>query len=114
MRWIMIFIFEQITSPLEISNDILINYIVMLIIGAIAYKVAFFIVGETDFRGDLGSFLHWITRIFVFVVIWVLLSTIINIIKFIINVPIQIWVAIVLLWILYKLVIISKKNPNSF
>lgn len=47
------FLFELITSPVSLFENHIYDYIVMAIIGYIAYKVAFGAVGDLGLRGFL-------------------------------------------------------------
>ena len=44
-------IFDLLTSPLNVSDNYLIDYIIMAMIGFVAFKMAFKIVGDTGIRG---------------------------------------------------------------
>lgn len=113
MKEIMSTIFEFSTTTLQISSDPVINYIVMLIIGLLAYKIAFAKVGEIGVKGELGSFLHWIIRIVVFITIWAFVVTVISTIKFIVSIPIWVWISLFLLIILSLLITVARTNPKS-
>ncbi len=112
MREIMSIIFEISTSPLEISNNPIIDYLIMGIIGIIAYKVAFILVVEIEIFGAIGSILHWTIRIFIFITCWFILSLIIVGIKFILSIPLWCWIVFGLCLILL-IIIHPKKHPNS-
>ncbi|MFA7051010.1 MAG: hypothetical protein WC189_02840, partial [Bacilli bacterium] len=77
--------FDLITSQLSLFENPLHNYLAMAIIGLVAFAIAWNAVGEIGARGEAGSILHWIIRIFAFVVIWLVLSILIIIISFILN-----------------------------
>ncbi len=61
------FMFEIITSSLSLFENLIYNYVAMTIIGYIAYKITFSVIGELGFRGEIGSISQWIIRIFVFI-----------------------------------------------
>lgn len=63
-------LFELLISPLSISDNYVVNSIVIALIGFLAYKIAFKIVGDIGVRGGLGSLLHWIIRLLLFVLLW--------------------------------------------
>lgn len=107
------FIFDLITSPLSLFENSFYNYIAMAIIGVIAFKIAFYIFGEIGLRGEAGSIVHWIIRLFAFAFIWLLCCIIINVIKFILNNWIIILISAILLVIIYVLYKYSKKHPQS-
>lgn len=75
MREIFSFIFDRLTDPLSLPIAPLWEYLILLVIGAVAYAVAFSIVGDMYSSGSirggcLGSVFHWIIRLLLFVIIW--------------------------------------------
>ena len=64
------FIFDLVTNPLSLPINPLYEWIIMFIIGGIAFVIAYSIVGKLELRGNEGSVAHWIIRIGVFVVLW--------------------------------------------
>lgn len=78
-------IFELLTSPLTISNNYFANSIIIGLIGVIAFKVAFKIVGDIGLFGEVGSILHWIIRFVTFFLLWFACWIVIEITKFIIS-----------------------------
>ncbi len=107
------FLFDLFTSPLSLFENPIYNYIAMAIIGYIAFKIAFSIVGELGLRGEAGSIVHWIIRFFVFAFIWFICCVAIALITFIINNWIIITISAILLLIVYVLKIYANKNPES-
>lgn len=107
------FIFDLITSPLSLFENSIHNYIAMVVIGAIAFAIAFRAVGELGLRGEAGSIAHWIIRLFVFVFIWLLCCVAIKIITFIINNWLVIIISIVLLLIVYLMKKYADSHPDS-
>jgi len=76
-------IFNLLISPLTISNNYLFNYLVTSLIGFIAFKIAFKVVGDIGFRGEMGSIMHWIIRFIVFLALWFICCCAFFLIKFI-------------------------------
>lgn len=107
------FLFDLITSPLSLFENPFYNYIAMAIIGFIAFIIAFGIVGDLGLRGEAGSIVHWIIRLFVFVFIWLVCCVAIELITFIINNWIIITINAILLMVLYVLKIYANKNSKS-
>ena len=75
MRELFSFIFDKLTDPLGLPIAVWKEWLIQLVIGAIAYRVAFSIVGDMYDAGDIstgigGSFLHWLIRLIVFVAMW--------------------------------------------
>lgn len=69
------FIFDLATEPLGLPIEWYYEWIILLIIGEIAYQVAYDKVGVLYHSGSIsgksaGSFFHWIIRTVVFVAIW--------------------------------------------
>ena len=107
------FLFDLITSPLSLFENPIHNYIAMAIMGFLAFKIAFAIVGELGISGEAGSIVHWIIRFFVFVFIWVICCVGITLITFIINNWIIITISAIFLLVIYVLKIYANKNPES-
>lgn len=77
--------FELLTSPLTISDNYFVNYIIIGLIGIIAFKVAFKIVGDIGLFGEVGATLHWIIRFVTFFLLWFVSFIVTEITKFIIS-----------------------------
>lgn len=77
------------------------NYLIAAIVGAIAFSIAWNLVGKLYDNGDIhgsgcGSFIHWTIRILVTVFLFLLISLTIATIRFVLSIPGWVW-AIVLL-----------------
>lgn len=107
------FLFDLITSPLSLFSNPLYNYIAIAIIGLIAFKTAFTLVGELGLRGEAGSIAHWIIRLVVFIMIWFLCCVILAIITYIINNWILILICALILLIVYMLKNYANNHPDS-
>ena len=88
MREVFSFIFDRLTDPLSLPIHPLWEYLILLVIGGIAYAVAYSIVGNMYSSGDisggcLGSIFHWIIRFFVFLIIWAVTYAVIALIQWI-------------------------------
>ena len=82
------FIFELVTDPLGLPIEWYYEVLVLALIGALAFRVAFDKVGDL-YRGTIsgkeaGSFFHWLIRTIVFVAIWAVTYGAIKIVKFVI------------------------------
>ncbi len=69
------FMFERLTDPLGLPINTLYEYIILTVIGAVAYGLAYRKVGDMYHSGIIGgrtegSFFHWLIRAFLFVVLW--------------------------------------------
>lgn len=105
-------IFDLITSPFSLFDNPLYNCVAMFIVGVIAFKIAFKVVGDLDFRGTIGSIAHWTIRFVVFAVVWFVFLILINIINFIKKNYILIIISIFLLSILYIFKKYAASHPN--
>lgn len=71
------FLFERATDPLGLPINALYEYIILAVIGAVAYGIAYSKVGDM-YNGGLisgrteGSFFHWLIRLILFVGLWLL------------------------------------------
>lgn len=71
------FLFERVTDPLGLPINALYEYIILAVIGAIAYGIAYSKVGDMYHGGLIsgrteGSFFHWLIRFILFVGLWLL------------------------------------------
>lgn len=69
------FMFERLTDPLGLPINAFYEYIILAVIGAVAYGIAYRKVGDMYHGGLIsgrteGSFFHWVIRAFLFVVLW--------------------------------------------
>ena len=75
LKEIFSFIFDKFTDPLTLPIEPLYEWIILGVIGLIAYAGSFRIVGDMYDSGSisgsfLGSLFHWIIRLLIFVPIW--------------------------------------------
>lgn len=80
------FIFDLLTDPLGLPIEWYWEYIILLIIGAVAYAVAYRCVGDMYSGGMIdgstsGSFFHWLIRLILFVILWAVTYGIIAAVK---------------------------------
>ncbi len=80
------FIFDLLTDPLVLPIEWYWEYIVLLVIGAVAYAVAYRCVGDMYSGGMIdgstsGSFFHWLIRLILFVILWAVTYGIIAVVK---------------------------------
>ena len=88
MREIFSFIFDRFTDPLSLPIHPLWEYLILLIIGGIAYAMAYSIVGDMYSSGAIrggcvGSVFHWIIRFFLFLIIWAVTYAVIAFVQWI-------------------------------
>ena len=82
------FLFNRLTDPLGLPIEAWKEWLILLVIGAVAYRIAFSAVGDMYNSGDIstrtgGSFFHWLIRAVVFVVIWAATYGVIVAVKFV-------------------------------
>lgn len=71
------FLFERATDPLGLPINAFYEYIILAVIGAVAYGIAYSKVGDM-YHGSLisgrteGSFFHWLIRLILYVGLWLL------------------------------------------
>ena len=71
------FLFVRATDPLGLPINAFYEYIILAVIGAVAYGIAYSKVGDM-YHGSLisgrteGSFFHWLIRLILFVGLWLL------------------------------------------
>jgi len=68
-------IFDFLTDPLSLPFDPIIEHLILLLIGWIAYQYAYEKVGvlyakKIIVSRNTGSFLHWLIRLFTFAICW--------------------------------------------
>ena len=93
------FIFDLATEPLGLPIEWYYEWIILLVIGEIAYHVAYDKVGALYHSGSIsgraaGSFVHWIIRTVVFVAVWAVTYGVIWIGKFVMAHKIQVTIGI--------------------
>ena len=93
------FIFDLITEPLGLPIEWYYEWIILLVIGEMAYRVAYNKVGVLYQSGSISgksacSFFHWIIRTVVFVAIWAVTYGVIWIGKFVMAHKIQVAIGI--------------------
>lgn len=81
------FMFERLTDPLGLPISAIWEYIILIAIGEIAYLCALKLVGNLYNSGEIhssgvGSLVHWIIRLFLFVVMWTVIYLLIKLVKF--------------------------------
>lgn len=114
--------FEYLTDSYSLLENPIDNYIIMAVVGFVAYLIAYNIVGwfysadMIDGRGA-GHILHWIIRFIVFVAIYYVVATVLRIYKWIAGVPMYVWwiviasvIGLVVGVVIVKLVLHRKKR----
>ncbi len=64
------FLYNFLTMPIGLPINPLYSWLIMAVIGVMAFWIAYGAVGKLGLRGDAGSVAHWIIRFVVFVLLW--------------------------------------------
>ncbi len=73
------FLFDILTDPLGLPIHFLWEYLILAIIGAIAFKIAW----DVSPGGFGGSAIHWIVRLIAFIILWAMVYGVIALVKWI-------------------------------
>lgn len=95
MRVILKPLFDVLTGEVMVHDNIVYNYVILLLVGEFAFQIAFRIVGDLYRSGDIsgsmiGSLLHWTFRLGAYVCVAYLLKATIWLYNWIKSIPI--WV----------------------
>lgn len=115
MREIFSAIFDILIDPLGLPISALWEFVILIIIGEIAYKIALSMVGDMYRSGGIsssfvGSVFHWIIRLVVFIIVWAVTYAVICIVKFITVHWLKIFCVLVGLLLIVVLSVIAHKN----
>ncbi len=75
-------LFDFMTMPFDLPVNPIISWVVMALIGIIAFRLAYKIAGESASSSAGRSIVHWIARIVVFVILWALVCGAIYVYRF--------------------------------
>lgn len=92
-------IFEMLTGEVAVHDNIIYNYLILLIVGEIAFQFAWGFVGDLYDIGIIsgrstGSILHWLIRLIVYMAIAYIIRFFIWLVAFIATIPLWVWIAI--------------------
>ncbi len=73
------FLFDILTDPLGLPIDAIWEYLILAVIGAIAFVIAW----NISPGGDFGSLIHWVVRLIAFVILWAIVYGIIALVQWI-------------------------------
>lgn len=96
MRIILKPLFDILTGDVAVMDNVIYNYLIMLVVGEIAFRVAWSFVGDLYRMGAIdgkasGSIIHWIIRLIAYVVCAYIIRGGIWIYEFMVAVPHWIW-----------------------
>ena len=116
-------LFDFLTEPLGLPIEWYYEYVILAVVGFIAYIIAFRCVGSMYSEGFIGSrcagsFFHWLIRLIFFVIIWAVTYGVIAFVKWLCTnwiLFLSVLGGIVLLAavITMTISIIKKKNTSS-
>lgn len=107
------FLFDLLTDPLGLPIDALYEYVILLVLNFIAYKIAW----DASPGGRWGSEIHWSVRIIVFVVLWAITYGVIAAVKWLFEnwlLIISILGFIVLVTVATALIVKRLKRKTSY
>ena len=111
------FIFEYLTEPLGLPIEWWQEYMIMFVVGEIAFRFAFAKVGDLYDFGYIhtrmaGKVLHWSIRLITYVVVWAVMRGVIWLYRFVlanwITVLSVVLSVILLIWIVKRTIDIVK------
>lgn len=98
-------VFEILIGDVAVCDNILYNYLILLLVGEVAFRCAYGLVGDAYHSGAIsgraaGSILHWVIRFPIYVVIAYLLRAGIWIYNFILDIPMWVWLTLLVMCLL--------------
>ncbi len=108
------FIFDFITSSFSLFENPFYNYIAMFVVGSLAFSIAWNIVGNLGFRGEIGSIFHWVIRLISFIFIWIVFTLLINFVLFVLNNWKLILMLLIILLIILVIIKLLKKRKEKY
>ncbi|MDD3228053.1 MAG: hypothetical protein PHE09_02450 [Oscillospiraceae bacterium] len=89
-------LFQVLTGNVAVMDNVLYNYLIMLVVGEIAYRLAWGFVGNLYRIGAIegrtsGSCIHWSIRLVAYVLCAYMIRGFIWIYEFVLNIPHWIW-----------------------
>ncbi|AMJ40914.1 hypothetical protein [Anaerotignum propionicum] len=96
MRIIFKPLFEFITGNVAVMDNLIYNYLILLVVGEIAYQLAWSFVGNLYSIGAIegrtsGSCIHWSIRLITYVFCAYLIRGFIWVYELVLNVPYWVW-----------------------
>lgn len=94
-------IFDILTGDVAVCDNVLYNYLVLFLVGEIAFRCAHRLVGDAYRSGIIcgraaGSILHWVIRLPIYFVIAYMLRAGIWVYNSIIAIPTWVWLTLLL------------------
>lgn len=98
-------LFEILTGDVAVMDNVIYNYLIMLVVGEIAYRIAWNFVGDLYRMGAIdgkasGSIIHWTIRLIAYVVCAYIIRGCIWLQTLIVAIPHRVW------WIIFAGVLV--------
>lgn len=113
-------VFDILTGDVAICGNVLCNYLILFVVGEIAFRAANSLVGDAYCSGVIdgraaGSIMHWSIRLIIYMVLAYVLRAGIWIYNFVIGIPLWVWCALLVacslaLAIVFYLITIKKQR----
>ena len=71
------FLFGLLTDPLGLPIDAIWEYLILAVIGAIAFWIAW----KASPGGRFGSLIHWLVRLIAFIILWAIVYVIVALVQ---------------------------------
>lgn len=113
------FIFDRLTDPLGLPLPAWQEYFALLIIGLVAYAIAYLKTGELYRAGEIhtsiaGSFAHWGMRLLAFIVLWAVTYALITVAKVVYAHQIEtLVIAFMLFFVVFVVWDVHRKQANN-
>lgn len=108
-------VFDVLTGDVAVCNNVFYNYLVLIVVGELAFRYAYSLVGDAYYSGAIngraaGSILHWIIRLVLYILIAYFIRAGIWLNSFIETVPSWIWCFVPVLVITIYSVVTHRKG----
>lgn len=81
MRELFALLFDFATDPLGLPISVFYEWAIMLVVGEIAYQVAYYAVGKTYATGTEARVMHWTIRFFFYLGAWAAIRAVIWVVR---------------------------------
>lgn len=112
-------LFDVLTGDVAVMDNVLYNYLILLVVGEIAYQVAWNLVGDLYHMGAIGgrasgSIIHWGTRLITYVSCAYIIRGCIWINEFVLAVPHGVWWLLmgIVASIILTIIVVNVRDAN--
>ncbi len=110
-------LFEILTGEVAVCDNIIYNYLILIIVGEVAFRIAWNFVGDLYAVGAIsgsgsGSIIHWTSRLIIYITIAYTIRFFIWLVEIIPTIPIWVYIAVifVIISIIVACIIIKKRG----